>query len=239
MATRLSRPVYVIGVGMHPFNNQRLSSESMADVAGMAALGDAGIAFAEVGALYNGYLGGGVTSGVAIAKEFGLTGIPVTHVENASATGSCAFGEAVHAVGGGRVDVAMALGFDDMNRMSGLGRGTRGRVGAEDIMLPAAFFAIKTAVFALLLIAFSYLLASYKGLPNVLVVMALLIGLYTFLTNRSTVGRRIYALGGNEKAALHHKLLGATRAGGAERGRRISRYRQAAASSLSAQGSTA
>ena len=59
MATRLSRPVYVIGVGMHPFNNQRLSSESMADVAGMAALGDAGIAFAEVGALYNGYLGGG------------------------------------------------------------------------------------------------------------------------------------------------------------------------------------
>ena len=104
MATRLSRPVYVIGVGMHPFNNQRLSSESMADVAGMAALGDAGIAFAEVGALYNGYLGGGVTSGVAIAKEFGLPGIPVTHVENASATGSCAFGEAVHAlsVPGGR-----------------------------------------------------------------------------------------------------------------------------------------
>ena len=38
MATRLSRPVYVIGVGMHPFNNQRLSSESMADVAALSLI---------------------------------------------------------------------------------------------------------------------------------------------------------------------------------------------------------
>ena len=66
---------------------------------------------------------------------------------------------------------------------------------------PVAFFAIKTAVFAVLLIAFSYLLASYKGLPNVLVVMALLIVLFEFITSRTTIGRRIYAMGGNEKAA--------------------------------------
>ena len=57
------------------------------------------------------------------------------------------------------------------------------------------------AVFALLLIAFSYLLASYKGLPNVLVVMALLIVFFEFVTSRTTIGRRIYAMGGNEKAA--------------------------------------
>ena len=31
--------------------------------------------------------------------------------------------------------------------------------------------------------------------------MALLIALYTFVTTRSTIGRRIYAMGGNEKAA--------------------------------------
>ncbi|MCZ8094643.1 MAG: sugar ABC transporter permease [Acidovorax sp.] len=66
---------------------------------------------------------------------------------------------------------------------------------------PVAFFAIKTAVFAVLLIAFSYLLASYKGLPNVLVVMALLIVFFEFVTSRTTIGRRIYAMGGNEKAA--------------------------------------
>ncbi|HAS12516.1 MAG TPA: transporter [Acidimicrobiaceae bacterium] len=119
-----------------------MPATDMGYVAGVAALDDAGIDFPEVGALYNGYIGGGITAGVHLAKELGLTGLPVTHVENASATGSSAFGEAVHAVAGGRVDVAMALGFDDMNRMGGLGRSGRGGLGAEDVMLPAAFFAM-------------------------------------------------------------------------------------------------
>ncbi len=66
---------------------------------------------------------------------------------------------------------------------------------------PAAFFVARNAVFAALLIYFSYLLASYKGLPNVLIVMALLIVLFDFVASRTTIGRRIYAMGGNEKAA--------------------------------------
>jgi putative multiple sugar transport system permease protein len=66
---------------------------------------------------------------------------------------------------------------------------------------PTALFVLKNAVFAVLLIGFSYMLASYRGLPNVLIVMALLIVLYNFVTSRTTIGRRIYALGGNEKAA--------------------------------------
>lgn len=66
---------------------------------------------------------------------------------------------------------------------------------------PAAFFFVKTAVFSALLIYFSYLLASYRGLPNVLIVMAALIFLFHFITGRTTIGRRVYALGGNEKAA--------------------------------------
>jgi len=66
---------------------------------------------------------------------------------------------------------------------------------------PTAFFAVRTAVFAALLIGLSYLLASYKGLPNVLIVMAILIVLFEFVTSRTTIGRRIYAMGGNEKAA--------------------------------------
>ena len=140
--SRLGRDVYVVGVGMHPFNNDALSVYDMAYDAGIAALDDAGLDFPEVGALYNGHIGGSIGTGVRVAKEFGLTGIPVTRVENASATGSCAFGEAVHAVAGGRVDVAMALGFDDLNRMGGLGGGGRRGIGAEDVMLPAAFFAM-------------------------------------------------------------------------------------------------
>ncbi|QGG94000.1 thiolase family protein [Actinomarinicola tropica] len=142
MTSKMGRRVLVVGVGMHPFGNDGVAATDMGYVAGVAALDDAGIDFPEVGALYNGYIGGGITAGVHLAKDLGLTGLPVTHVENASATGSSAFGEAVHAVAGGRVDVAMALGFDDMNRMGGLGRSGKRGLGAEDVMLPAAFFAM-------------------------------------------------------------------------------------------------
>ncbi|MBT2325450.1 sugar ABC transporter permease [Variovorax paradoxus] len=66
---------------------------------------------------------------------------------------------------------------------------------------PYAFFLAKNLFFAAVILLLSYLLASYKGLPNVLIVMAVLIVAYDFVTSRTTVGRRIYALGGNEKAA--------------------------------------
>lgn len=66
---------------------------------------------------------------------------------------------------------------------------------------PFTLFAAKNALLALLVVAFCYQLATYRGLPNVLVIMFLLIALYAFVTNRTTIGRRIYALGGNEKAA--------------------------------------
>ncbi|WP_269759696.1 multiple monosaccharide ABC transporter permease [Variovorax sp. E3] len=66
---------------------------------------------------------------------------------------------------------------------------------------PYAFFLVKNLFFAAVIVFFSYLLSTYKGLPNVLIVMAVLIVVYDFVTNRTTVGRRIYALGGNEKAA--------------------------------------
>lgn len=66
---------------------------------------------------------------------------------------------------------------------------------------PAGFFAAKTLIFAGLLIGFAWMMASYRGLPNVLVVMAVLIVLFDFVTRRTVLGRRVYALGGNEKAA--------------------------------------
>jgi putative multiple sugar transport system permease protein len=45
------------------------------------------------------------------------------------------------------------------------------------------------------------LLASYKGLPNVLIVLFSLAVIYAFITTQTVTGRRIYALGGNEQAA--------------------------------------
>jgi putative multiple sugar transport system permease protein len=66
---------------------------------------------------------------------------------------------------------------------------------------PTLFFIGRNLLIAAGFVLFSYLLASYKGLPNVLIVMFALIVLYAFVTSSTTIGRRIYALGGNEKAA--------------------------------------
>ncbi|ANG63901.1 ABC transporter permease [Marinobacterium aestuarii] len=73
------------------------------------------------------------------------------------------------------------------------------KFGIEDE--PFSFFVAKNALLAGAIIFVAYLLATYRGLPNVLITMAVLISAYTFLTNSTTLGRRIYALGGNEKAA--------------------------------------
>jgi putative multiple sugar transport system permease protein len=66
---------------------------------------------------------------------------------------------------------------------------------------PNAIFYGRNVLIAVAFIGFSFLMAKYKGLPNVLVVMFALITLFVFLTTRTTFGRRIYAMGGNEKAA--------------------------------------
>jgi putative multiple sugar transport system permease protein len=66
---------------------------------------------------------------------------------------------------------------------------------------PLWIFILEHAFISGLFLYLSYLLASYKGIPNVLVVMGILIALFVFVTMRTTIGRRIYALGGNEKAA--------------------------------------
>ncbi|WP_114971432.1 multiple monosaccharide ABC transporter permease [Rhodoferax ferrireducens] len=79
------------------------------------------------------------------------------------------------------------------------GRAERVKHGMDNE--PYVFFILKNLVFAGMIAAFSYLLSSYKGLPNVLIVMLLLMLVYDFVTSRTTIGRRVYALGGNEKAA--------------------------------------
>ena len=66
---------------------------------------------------------------------------------------------------------------------------------------PFALFAIKTLVMSALALFLVLQFASYKGLPIVLLVMSVLIGLFIFVTRMTTIGRRVYAMGGNIKAA--------------------------------------
>ncbi len=49
--------------------------------------------------------------------------------------------------------------------------------------------------------AFTYSLASYKGIPMVLIIVVALVLVYSFVTMKTIPGRHIYAFGGNAKAA--------------------------------------
>jgi putative multiple sugar transport system permease protein len=79
---------------------------------------------------------------------------------------------------------------------------TRARRASHGVEVePAGFFVFKNAILFGAIIYFSWLIASHRGLPNVLVIMIALIALYGFVTSRTIIGRQIYAVGGNEKAA--------------------------------------
>ncbi|MBS9722155.1 sugar ABC transporter permease [Tianweitania sp. BSSL-BM11] len=82
------------------------------------------------------------------------------------------------------------------------GIGKRGRkAGLGNVHEPSAFFFGRMAIVALAILYMGYLMSTNRGLPNVLILMALLIAIYAFVTTRTTIGRRVYAVGGNEKAA--------------------------------------
>jgi len=79
-------------------------------------------------------------------------------------------------------------------------RAAQARTGTPEE--PFAFFIFKTLLIFGGITYLGFLMAGFRGLPNVFIVMALLIAVYSFVTNRTTTGRRLYAIGGNEKAAM-------------------------------------
>ncbi|AZK46712.1 multiple monosaccharide ABC transporter permease [Paenibacillus lentus] len=66
---------------------------------------------------------------------------------------------------------------------------------------PIWIFITKVASLVAVVNVFTYVLATYNGIPNILVILFVLIVIYSFVMNRMIAGRHIYALGGNEKAA--------------------------------------
>ncbi|MFJ7749568.1 multiple monosaccharide ABC transporter permease [Arthrobacter sp. NPDC097144] len=66
---------------------------------------------------------------------------------------------------------------------------------------PMPWFAVKLVLTAALVLYITYLLASYRGMPIVLVILGLLTVGYSAVMNRSVWGRHIYAMGGNLHAA--------------------------------------
>lgn len=60
---------------------------------------------------------------------------------------------------------------------------------------------LKDGILLFIVWFFFFKLACWNGLPFVLLLMAILVAIYAFVTSKTVAGRQIYALGGNRKAA--------------------------------------
>ena len=59
---------------------------------------------------------------------------------------------------------------------------------------------LQTIIICALILWVSYKLAQYKGIPSVLIWIALILLIYGYITRNTAIGRYLYAVGGNEKA---------------------------------------
>jgi putative multiple sugar transport system permease protein len=67
---------------------------------------------------------------------------------------------------------------------------------------PTSFFVLRNVLITIGIMFLAYRIAGYNGLPIVALIAFILVGVYMFLTLRTVIGRRIYAVGGNAKAAM-------------------------------------
>lgn len=125
----MSENVIIAGVGMTKFAKPGANEPYpvMGANAIRDALADAGVSYDAVQQAYAGYVYGDSTCGQRVIYDVGMTGIPVINVNNNCSTGSTALYLARQAVEAGIVDVALALGFEEM-RPGALGSNFTDRV---------------------------------------------------------------------------------------------------------------
>ena len=137
--------VYVVGIGMHPY---QFPSDTPYTHLGLtavrAALADAGLDWKQVQSAYVGTTSIGMAAGRVMFRHLGSTGLAVTQVENASASGSFAFRQACMEVSHGISDVVLAMGVDK----HGDGRRAANKDGLERLSDTATVPAVKFALMA-------------------------------------------------------------------------------------------
>jgi len=107
------RPVYVIGIGLHPYQSaSETSYVELGLTAIRAALADAAINFSAVESAYTGTALLGMAPSRVMLRHLGASGLPISHIENASASGSTAVHHAALEVATGACDIALAVGVD-------------------------------------------------------------------------------------------------------------------------------
>ena len=134
---------FVAGVGMTKFEKIATRDWTYPDMVTEAvglALADAGVTYDDVQRAAVGYVFQPSAAGQRALYEVGLTGIPVVNVNNNCATGSTALMLAREWVESGLVDVALAVGFEQMTKESMSGSGATPTVTTIDkhlgVMVP-------------------------------------------------------------------------------------------------------
>jgi len=138
--------VLIAGAGITPFGRtENVSGRQHAVRAVRAALADAGLEWARVGAAF----GGSDSAGNAdtLVAELGLTGVPFVNVRNGCATGGSALVSAANAIRSGMADVVVAVGFDKHPRGAFDPRpedwGLDEAYGRDGLMVTTQFFGMK------------------------------------------------------------------------------------------------
>jgi len=80
-------------------------------------------------------------------------------------------------------------------------RTRRGKLAYQQTVESMPLFVAKLVVVAVAVMWFGYQLASSRGLPIVLIILAVLVIVYALVTQKSVFGRHVYAVGGNLHAA--------------------------------------
>jgi acetyl-CoA acetyltransferase len=110
------REVVVIGAGLHRYGV--FPEKTIIDFGTESirnALKDAQMEWKDMEAAYCGTVQPGISTGHQICNKMGLTGLGITNVENASASGSSAFREAFLSIASGANDIVLAFGVDKLN----------------------------------------------------------------------------------------------------------------------------
>ena len=110
----------IAGVGMTKFGKQaERTIEDIGREALLAAMRDAGVAREGLDEVLCGSSYGGPLIGQRILRDLGMTGIPITNVENACSSGAAALREACWAVKAGRADTVAVLGVEKLTKLGG------------------------------------------------------------------------------------------------------------------------
>ena len=65
---------------------------------------------------------------------------------------------------------------------------------------PIAAAIVKAVIISFVIMFFTFKLSQYKGIPTALIWVALVVLVYSYITSKTTIGRHLYAVGGNEIA---------------------------------------